>query len=150
MKVYREDTSDLQLLIETLQIDPELISVDVIKGTKQAQVSKNGSSSNLAENEERKEEKTSDTDGESQNIVERLDTNAESTLEVAESNSTCDSNNSTKSKEETTKVEENNDNLPNPRKRKVSDEQNKTIEQSSELGTDVKISKLSTNAEDNS
>ena len=39
MKVYREDTSDLQLLIETLQIDPELISVDVIKNTKPTQVS---------------------------------------------------------------------------------------------------------------
>ena len=38
MKVYREDTSDLQLLIETLQIDPELISVDVIRNTKITQL----------------------------------------------------------------------------------------------------------------
>ena len=42
MKVKREDTSDLQLLIETLQIDPELISVDVIKGDRHQEIIKDG------------------------------------------------------------------------------------------------------------
>ena len=61
MKVYREDTSDLQLLIETLQIDPELISVDVIKNTKPTQVSEPNSKNVLNEtgslpNKEEKDE----------------------------------------------------------------------------------------------
>ena len=58
MKVYREDTSDLQLLIETLQIDPELISVDVIRNTKPAEISesKNQSIPKEVESESRKDE----------------------------------------------------------------------------------------------
>merc|ERR1719150_3616190 len=52
MKVYREDTSDLQLLIETLQIDPELISVDVIKGNKQAVTSNRNDQGSPPKNKE--------------------------------------------------------------------------------------------------
>ena len=58
MKVYREDTSDLQLLIETLQIDPELISVDVIRNSKPVELSEPIHKSDSKETEsEPKEEK---------------------------------------------------------------------------------------------
>ena len=62
MKVYREDTSDLQLLIETLQIDPELISVDVIKGNKGAEIS-NPDNQNTAQNNQGEEQKVKPKDG---------------------------------------------------------------------------------------
>ena len=51
MKVKREDTSDLQLLIETLQINPELISVDVIKGDRHQEINNDEDQVHVEQNE---------------------------------------------------------------------------------------------------
>lgn len=96
MTVDRRDTSDLQLLIETLQIDPELITVDVVPKDKSkdeeeqevlevvqsASTSKeatNEESTNNEENsskkrkvEEEEEEKTNSKEDQDENEAKRL------------------------------------------------------------------------------
>ena len=139
MKVYREDTSDLQLLIETLQIDPELISVDVIKNTKPTEVSesKSKSISNEVESEPSKEE-------ENAKMAERSSIEEVSSItnDKAALNSNDDSN-STNNSNEDKKTTGGVSVLDTSRKRKISEEKLGEEENLDKQNIDQKEAKVS-------
>ena len=146
MKVYREDTSDLQLLIETLQIDPELISVDVIRNTKPAEISesKNKNIPKEVESESRKDE------GDAQ-IGERSTIEDESSItnDKAALNSNDDSNSTNKSNEDK-KTTGGVSVLDTSRKRKISEEKSREEDNLDMQNNDQKEAKLSKSEEKDS
>ena len=146
MKVYREDTSDLQLLIETLQIDPELISVDVIKNTKPTEVSesKSKSISNEVESEPSKEE-------ENAKMAERSSIEEVSSItnDKAALNSNDDSNSTNKSIEDK-KTTGGISVLDTSRKRKISEEKSREEDNLDKQNIDQKEAKLSKSEEKDS
>ena len=94
MKVYREDTSDLQLLIETLQIDPELISVDVIKNTKPHELSEQRNLSTSQQKEpENKDKKDETVDAQTNDIEGNSSTKDTSDSAIAENTTNYDNEN---------------------------------------------------------
>ena len=146
MKVYREDTSDLQLLIETLQIDPELISVDVIKNTKPTEVSesKSKSISNEVESEPSKEE-------ENAKMAERstIEEVSSITNDKAALNSNDDSNSTNKSTDDK-KTTGGVSVLDTSRKRKISEEKSREEDNLDKQNIDQKEAKLSKSEEKDS
>ena len=146
MKVYREDTSDLQLLIETLQIDPELISVDIIKNTKPTEVSESKSKiiSNEVESEPSKEE-------ENAKMAERstIEEVSSITNDKAALNSNDDSNSTNKSNEDK-KTTGGVSVLDTSRKRKISEEKSREEDNLDKQNIDQKEAKLSKSEEKDS
>ena len=119
MKVYREDTSDLQLLIETLQIDPELISVDVIKNTKPHELSEQRNlSTSQQKDPENKDEKDETVDAQCNDIEGNSSTKDTSDSAIAEHTTNSD-NDSTNARNENKDVKDTPD---SSRKRKMSEE----------------------------
>ena len=146
MKVYREDTSDLQLLIETLQIDPELISVDIIRNTKPTEISesKNKSIPEEVESESRKDEGNAQI-GERSTIEEVSSiTNDKAALN---SNDDSDSTNISNDNKKTT---DGISVLDTSRKRKISEEKSKEENDLDNQDIDQKEAKLSKSEEKDS
>ena len=138
MKVYREDTSDLQLLIETLQIDPELISVDVIKNTKPIEVSEpiQKSASNEIESEPKEEKDT--TNCEHMTSAGANESSNDNTAQNSKAN-----DESTNTSDDSKKIIKDPPILEHSRKRKISSSEGKSGEGESSTSDEkeVKISK---------
>ena len=146
MKVYREDTSDLQLLIETLQIDPELISVDVIKNTKPTEISESQSKSisKEVESEPCKEEENAKM-GELRSVEE---VNSISNDKAALNSN--DDNDSTNKSNEDKKTTGGASVLDTSRKRKISEEKSGEKENLDKQNIDQKEAKVSKSEEKDS
>ena len=123
MKVYREDTSDLQLLIETLQIDPELISVDVIRNTKPIEVSeaKHKTASKKPESEPNEEKDTTSCEHSTS-----VGANESSNYNTAQNFKAGDE--STNTSDDSRKITSDPSIPENPRKRKISSSEGKSGE----------------------
>ena len=138
MKVYREDTSDLQLLIETLQIDPELISVDVIRNTKPIEVSEPIHKSASKETESEPKEEKDTTNCEPRTSAGTNESSNDNTAQNPKAN-----DESTNNSDDSKKIIKDPPILENTRKRKISSSEGKSGEgESSALDEkEVKISK---------
>ena len=142
MKVYREDTSDLQLLIETLQIDPELISVDVIKGNKHVEISnKSGQDVSNIRQEDQKVKTDDEVDSNTPNEKERSNTTDESNISIAQNAPDVDKA-STKNKQVMEKLEQDNDDSHKSRKRRASDNEPNITDSAENHTTDAKSAKV--------
>ena len=154
MKVNREDTSDLQLLIETLQIDPELISVDVIKANKEAEHPKDQRQFHVEESNENnssiqgKEQEAENPQVDSSKIHGSKTSLciANKSLAASMENSPGCSNLSTKESSEIEKkpeADETVNTMANPRKRKASEETSSTDSLNGKECNEIKITKVS-------
>jgi hypothetical protein len=142
MKVYREETSDLQLLIETLQIDPELISVDVIKGNTHVENSKKNDQdvSNIRK-EDQKVKTDDDVDSNTSNEQASSNIKNESNISSVK-NAPEEDKASTKENKEMEKSEQDNDDVHKSRKRRASANKTNSTDSSGKHTTDVKMAKV--------
>ena len=150
MKVYREDTSDLQLLIETLQIDPELISVDVINRSKHVEISEAaeaGKNANPKETEKEKE-KSPEPNPDTRTGDER----SEGTNKTESNVGDFKPDDRTEIKGETDETADKNitSHIHHSRKRKLSEEDVSETNNMNEISKDASTAKSSKYTEENS
>ena len=150
MKVYREDTSDLQLLIETLQIDPELISVDVINRSKHVEISEAAEAGNNASPKETEKEKEKSPELKPDNRTG--DEGSESTNKSETNVVEFKHNDRTEIKGEIDETEDKNieSHIHHSRKRKLSEEDASETNNVNEISKDASTAKSSKHNEENS
>ena len=149
MRVYREDTSDLQLLIETLQIDPELISVDVINRSKHVEISEAAEAGNNAspKETEKEKEKSPEPKPDTRTGDERSESTNKSETNVVE----FKPNDRTEIKGEIDETEDKNieSHIHHSRKRKLSEEDASETNNVNEISKDASTAKSSKHNEEN-